>query len=520
MRRANDGNPMKNTDIIRKLRRLHTLLVLSKRSNVLALALRRALEFIPTWQDEADVILKKTPARLLFAGYGPKFIKIFDELIRTGNIALIDQLQPEFDPFFCYLCEIPSIGETMARRMFFDRSIKTMDDLRIAYSNNVLQKIPAFGESRLKVVEEILWQTQGQAGFEPLPSYIFQPLEPAVAEVPAFSDNTPSRQLNLSLDTEVDDDDENLSNEIPAFFKASPEPLLPSRTNLFDESSRYPTSQSPNARRASKSAQLPTPSASMPKPSVSDHSSSGALDFGRVPKIVKARTEPSLFDIKPAKTLPDTAESSKLPGSLPETVKARPSSIAGTPAQMPENSISHGSCAAISTKAVTEAQVSSCVERFFEKDDKASTDARRRIQWLISRCIADLQTNSGLSASDVTQHIVQKLPPESVFFYDTTNRFGVPAIVVATPDGKGLVIAVSISDICTETPFGTQTITPQNISLPDIERLKEQLQYTADNVLAVFGNRAISELLAMIGLENLRFLGAAVCGAFCRIRLI
>ncbi|GEM_PF-3885356 len=151
---------MTNLEILTKLRRLHTLLVLGKRSNNLALALRKAIETIAAWNQPAETIVAHTPVKQIFAGYGPKFIKIFEELLQTGDIALIAQLQPEFDPFFCYLCEIPGIGETMARRMFFDRSIQSMDDLRIAYTNNVLQRIPAFGDARLKAIEDVLWQSQ------------------------------------------------------------------------------------------------------------------------------------------------------------------------------------------------------------------------------------------------------------------------------------------------------------------------------------------------------------------------
>ncbi|MBQ9242183.1 MAG: hypothetical protein IJ165_02985 [Proteobacteria bacterium] len=153
---------MTNAEIIKKLRRLNTLLTLKKCSNNLALAVRKAIETIEGWDSSVETHLEHTPVKILFAGYGPKFIRIFEELIQTGDIELIHKLQPEFDPFFCDLCEIPGIGETMARRMFFDRSIRSMDDLRIAYTNNILQRIPSFGEARFKAIETVLWHSQGK----------------------------------------------------------------------------------------------------------------------------------------------------------------------------------------------------------------------------------------------------------------------------------------------------------------------------------------------------------------------
>lgn len=154
---------MTNQRLTQKLRRLLTLLTIGRRSNNLAAAIRKALELIGTWRVEVDVILAKIPVHQLFAGYGPKFIKLFNELIQTGDIALIRELQKDVDPFFCFLCEIPGIGEVMARRMYFDKSIRSMDDLRIAYSNNVLQRIPSFGDVRMRAIETTLWKSQNHA---------------------------------------------------------------------------------------------------------------------------------------------------------------------------------------------------------------------------------------------------------------------------------------------------------------------------------------------------------------------
>lgn len=147
---------MTRQEMIAKLRRLHTLLIIEKRSNNLALALRRAIDFIGTWKDDPDRVSSKISTRRLFAGYGPKFFRIYDEILATQTCWMLDELQPKHNPFFCALCEIPSIGVVMAQRMYFDRSICTPEDLQIAYSNKILEKIPAFGEQRLKAIEEWL----------------------------------------------------------------------------------------------------------------------------------------------------------------------------------------------------------------------------------------------------------------------------------------------------------------------------------------------------------------------------
>lgn len=147
---------MTRQELIARLRRLHTLLTIEKRSNNLALALRRAIDFIATWKESPDEMSVKVSTRRLFAGYGPKFYRVYDEIRRTGSCWMLEELQPRHDVFFCALCEIPSIGIVMAQRMYFDRSIRTIDDLRIACSNHILEKIPAFGGQRLKAVEEWL----------------------------------------------------------------------------------------------------------------------------------------------------------------------------------------------------------------------------------------------------------------------------------------------------------------------------------------------------------------------------
>lgn len=153
---------MNQKALIAKLTRLHTLLTIHKRSNNLALAIRKAIEFIESWPDEPDVILKHTPAKVLFVGYGPKFIRIFEDIMTTGSCPMLDDLQAKTDPFFCQLVELPSVGLTVAERMYYERNIQTIDDLRIAYTNNILQRIPAFGEARLKAVEAFLWNSQNE----------------------------------------------------------------------------------------------------------------------------------------------------------------------------------------------------------------------------------------------------------------------------------------------------------------------------------------------------------------------
>lgn len=190
---------MTNQEILQKLRRLHTLLVLGKRSNNLDLAIRRAIDTVSSWRQNVDLIISRTPVRQLFAGYGPKFIKIFNELLETGDIEMIQKLQPEFDPFFCFLCEIPGIGETMARRMFYERSIRSMDDLRIAYTNNVLQRIPAFGDSRLHAIEIVLWNSNSNSGsWNSISSASFAEIQQNASEINSDNDNICS-SMQLSL---------------------------------------------------------------------------------------------------------------------------------------------------------------------------------------------------------------------------------------------------------------------------------------------------------------------------------
>jgi hypothetical protein len=137
------------------LRRLHTLLVLGKRSNTLALALRRALDEIRQWPQSLPFAahFEKRPPRLVFAGYGPKFIKLIQELIDHGSMHILDTLQQDYSPFFCELCELPGIGETVARRMSYERMIETYEDLCVAFANNVLAQITGFGDTRVRIIE-------------------------------------------------------------------------------------------------------------------------------------------------------------------------------------------------------------------------------------------------------------------------------------------------------------------------------------------------------------------------------
>ncbi len=478
---------MRNTEIIRKLRRLHTLLVLSRRSNVLALALRRALDFIATWRDEADVMLAKTPTRTLFAGYGPKFIKIFDELVSTGNIALIDKLQPEFDPFFCYLCEIPSIGETMARRMFFERSIRTMDDLRIAYSNNILQKIPAFGESRLKVIEEILWQTQGQAGFEPMPSFTFQYTEPSKTNL----SDTPSKQLSLALDhtaelVEDAGDDENLSNEISSFFGKKPSESRLNPPSAEAESPIYRQVKTPSgSTRKHPSGSQPSELPGFEQ----DRHTPGMLDFGRKPKIVKAKSEPSLFSAKSdSKPSVRTTDSQNL-------------QTASNPSQPPN------------TKDIAEI-VNAVMERISYQ--QTSSECKADIRWLVSRCIANQPATPDLSAPSCFGQLKSMLPASQILFSDDTARFGAPVIVLNDRyRGCGLVLAAGTPAHDLLRKFDNQSLDPSDMSPQILDDLSLVLSDTAIQLHHNIDREQLIKLLRLMGLNEIFYCGIACLGKYC-----
>ena len=150
-----------------KLRRLHTLLVLGRQSNQLALAIRNGLELMSSWPQSLPLaaVFEKKSIRLVFAGYGLKFVKRVQELVDTGSMPMLEELQANYSVFFCELCELPGIGERGARRMFYDKMIESFDDLRVASANGVLKTIPSFGEARIRVIERWIQNRQQDPDF-------------------------------------------------------------------------------------------------------------------------------------------------------------------------------------------------------------------------------------------------------------------------------------------------------------------------------------------------------------------
>jgi len=198
-----------------KLRRLNTLLVLGRRSNTLALAIRKAIEAMADWPQSLPFagVFDKKPPRIVFAGYGPKFIKLVQELVSTNNIAMLDELQAHESQFFCELCELPGIGETGARRMFCDKMIESFDDLRVACANGVLNTIPSFGESRIRVIEAWIQQRQRTPNIAPS-DVVVTPFEALQIEEPSANASVSEHQTVINNEVVDFSEEDIFGNEL------------------------------------------------------------------------------------------------------------------------------------------------------------------------------------------------------------------------------------------------------------------------------------------------------------------
>jgi putative hydrolase len=88
-------------------------------------------------------------------GIGESLAKSLTRLVSTGRFSLLDRLRGAREPE-SVLATIGGIGPVLARRLRDELGINSLEDLDRMVSSGKLEKIPGFGEKRVRIIRESL----------------------------------------------------------------------------------------------------------------------------------------------------------------------------------------------------------------------------------------------------------------------------------------------------------------------------------------------------------------------------
>lgn len=122
-----------------------------------AQAYRYAGEVIGALQSPlTDLIAERGPSALQdLPGIGKSLTKSVEKILKTGRLPLLERLRAEAEPE-TVLATIGGIGPVLARRLKNELGVTTLADLEKALAGKKLEKVPGFGEKRLRAIRESL----------------------------------------------------------------------------------------------------------------------------------------------------------------------------------------------------------------------------------------------------------------------------------------------------------------------------------------------------------------------------
>ena len=144
---------MDNEQIAAVLAKIGTYLELEGASFFRIRAYRDAADIIYNHDEEMADMLKDGKKLTELPSIGKDLAAKVVELVETGKLAYIEELETRIPPTLLDILQIPGLGPKRVRQLFEELDIRTLDDLQRAGEKGVLRELPRFGQ---KLEEAVL----------------------------------------------------------------------------------------------------------------------------------------------------------------------------------------------------------------------------------------------------------------------------------------------------------------------------------------------------------------------------
>ncbi len=147
----------RNEEIAEQFDRIAELIEAQRANPYRVAAYRNAAKTLRELQRPAQTILQQQGLNGLkkLPGVGESLARAIGQLIDTGSIGLLNQLQGEVEPEQI-LTTIPGIGPHLAQRIHDRLGVENLRDLQMAALDGRLSDVPGLGQRRMQAVRESL----------------------------------------------------------------------------------------------------------------------------------------------------------------------------------------------------------------------------------------------------------------------------------------------------------------------------------------------------------------------------
>jgi DNA polymerase (family 10) len=142
-----------NEDVIRTLERVADLLEIKGENIYKVRAYRSAATQVENLGESLSDIAAREDGLQGLPGFGPAIAEKVTELLETGSLRFLSQLEEEVPPTLLELRELPGVGPRTAALLWHEAGITTLDELEAAARSGKLNGLPRLGA---RTVERIV----------------------------------------------------------------------------------------------------------------------------------------------------------------------------------------------------------------------------------------------------------------------------------------------------------------------------------------------------------------------------
>jgi DNA polymerase (family 10) len=143
---------LSNEDVVRTLERIADLLEIKGENIYKVRAYRQAAVQVENLGEALADIAEREGGLLALPGFGPAIADKVTELLNTGRLAFLEELEALVPPTLLVLCELPGVGPRTAALIWHEAGITTIEELDLAARSGALQGLPRLGARTIERV--------------------------------------------------------------------------------------------------------------------------------------------------------------------------------------------------------------------------------------------------------------------------------------------------------------------------------------------------------------------------------
>lgn len=147
---------VRNAEIASMLNRLADLLEIDGANTFRIRAYRNAADSITRNPNNLTNMLEKGEDLTTIRGVGSEISAKIQEIIQTGHLSQLDELERRYPPDLPELLKVTGLGPRRVQMLYLELGVKNLKDLQEAAQSGKLSKIPGFGKkTEYKILEKL-----------------------------------------------------------------------------------------------------------------------------------------------------------------------------------------------------------------------------------------------------------------------------------------------------------------------------------------------------------------------------